>query len=158
MADAGISQCTFHVFLSFKGDDTGKNFSDHLYAALERDGFHTFRDDDGIERGANFVAEVEKVMQHSKICIVVFSKNYASSIWCLDELVKIMELRKTVGLVVFPVFYDADPNQVWEQSGSYAEAFARHEELFKGQMDKVQGWRAVLREVTDLSGMDIQER
>ncbi|KAG8648176.1 disease resistance protein RUN1 isoform X3 [Manihot esculenta] len=97
-------------------------------------------------------------MQHSKICIVVFSKNYASSIWCLDELVKIMELRKTVGLVVFPVFYDADPNQVWEQSGSYAEAFARHEELFKGQMDKVQGWRAVLREVTDLSGMDIQER
>ncbi|KAJ9185898.1 hypothetical protein P3X46_005476 [Hevea brasiliensis] len=159
MADVGFSQYTFPVFLSFKGDDTGKNFSDHLYSALDQAGIHTFRDeDDGIEGEANFVVEVEKAMRQSKICIVVFSKNYASSIWCLDELVKIMELRKTGGLVVVPVFYDADPSQVWEQTGSYAEAFAKHEELFKGQMEKVERWRAVLREVTDLSGMDIQDR
>ncbi|XP_012089185.1 disease resistance protein RPV1 isoform X2 [Jatropha curcas] len=151
-------QYSYHVILSFKGDDTGKNFSDHLYAALEQAGIHTFRDEDGIERGDDVDVETEKAMQGSKMCLIVFSKDYASSIWCLNQLVKIMEQREISGFVVMPVFYDADPTQVWEQSGSYAEAFARHEQQFKDEIDKVEKWRAVLREITDLSGMDLQGR
>ncbi|TXG74756.1 hypothetical protein ES288_1Z013600v1 [Gossypium darwinii] len=39
----------YDVFLSFRGDDTRKNFTDHLYSALNRSGIVTFRDDPKLE-------------------------------------------------------------------------------------------------------------
>ncbi|WCJ43268.1 Disease resistance protein (TIR-NBS-LRR class) family [Euphorbia peplus] len=143
----------YHVFLSFRADDdTANTFTDHLYAALDRAGIHTFRE------GFETQESINKAMLESKLCIVVFSQGYASSVHCLDQLVYIMELRRTRGLVVVPVFYDADPGQVWDQSGTYAEAFAAHEQLFKEEMYKVHQWRASLRDITDLSGMDLLGR
>ncbi|PHT65209.1 hypothetical protein T459_29634 [Capsicum annuum] len=38
----------------------------------------------------------------SRIAIIIFSKNYASSRWCLDELTKIMECVDNNGTTVFP--------------------------------------------------------
>ncbi|KAM7469877.1 hypothetical protein LguiA_008060 [Lonicera macranthoides] len=38
----------YDVFLSFRGEDTQKNFTDHLYIALVRARFHTFRENDEI--------------------------------------------------------------------------------------------------------------
>ncbi|XWS65184.1 hypothetical protein CRYUN_Cryun05aG0070100 [Craigia yunnanensis] len=121
-------------------------------------GIRTFRDDEDIERGKNIKDEIEKAILHeSKISIVVFPKNYASSTWCLNELVKILEHRKSCQHIVLPVIYDVDPTQVKKQTGSYAEAFAWHEESFKYEMDMVQRWRATLKEVADLGGMVLQD-
>ncbi|XP_022743845.1 TMV resistance protein N-like [Durio zibethinus] len=154
-----ISRCVYHVFLSFRGIDTRKNFVDHLYMALVQAGIHTFRDDEKIEKGKNIKDEIEKVILYeSKISIIVFSKNYATSTWCLNELVKILEHRKSSQHIVLPIFYDVDPTQVKKQTGSYAEAFARHEESFKSDMDMVQRWRVALKEVADLGGMVLQDR
>ncbi|EOY10025.1 TMV resistance protein N [Theobroma cacao] len=152
-----ISRYTYHVFLSFRGTDTRKNFTDHLYMALVQAGIHTFRDDDEIERGENIRDKIERAMQESKIFIIVFSKNYASSTWCLNELVKILEHRKFSKHIVLPIFYDVNPSQVKKQTESFAEAFARHEESFKSEMDVVQRWRAALREVADLGGMLLED-
>ncbi|KAI5570219.1 hypothetical protein BDE02_11G012300 [Populus trichocarpa] len=44
--------CKYQVFLSFRGEDTRKNFTDHLYTALVQAGIHTFRDDNEIRRWA----------------------------------------------------------------------------------------------------------
>ncbi|KAK8561237.1 hypothetical protein V6N12_048311 [Hibiscus sabdariffa] len=60
--------------------------------------------------------------------------------------------------VVLPVFYDVDPGQVKKQTGSYAEAFARHEESFGSELNKVHKWRAALKEVADLAGMVLRDR
>ena len=158
-ASTSITRYTYHVFLSFRGADTRKNFTDHLYTALLQAGIHTFKDDEKIEKGKNIKDEIEKAILHeSKISIVVFSKNYASSTWCLNELVKILEHRKSSQHIILPVFYDVDPTQVKKQTGSYGEAFARHEESFKSEKDMVQRWRAALKEVADLGGMVLQDR
>ncbi|XVF41605.1 hypothetical protein PTKIN_Ptkin01aG0292700 [Pterospermum kingtungense] len=142
-ASALISPCAYHVFLSFRGADTRKNFTDHLYRALVQVGIRTFRDDEEVERGNNIKDEIEKAILHeSKIFIIVFSKDYASSTWCLNELVKILEHRKSSQHIVLPVFYDVDPSRVKNQTGSYAEAFARHEENFKSEMDMMFGLKA----------------
>ncbi|XVF41629.1 hypothetical protein PTKIN_Ptkin01aG0294900 [Pterospermum kingtungense] len=147
-ASTSMSRCAYHVFLSFRGTDTCKNFTDHLSRALVQVGLHTFRDDEEIERGNNIKEEIEKAILHeSKISIIAFSKNYASSTWCLDELVKILEHRKSFQRIVLPVFYDVDPAQIKKQTGSYEEAFARHEENFKSEMDKVQRWRVALKKL-----------
>ncbi|KAL7257871.1 hypothetical protein ACSBR1_004062 [Camellia fascicularis] len=160
-------RCTYHVFLSFRGEDTRKAFTDHLYTALLGSGFRTFRDNDGIERGENVKSELDNAIRESRSSIIVFSKDYASSRWCLDELVMILEHKRTSGHLILPVFYDVDPSQVRKQMGSFAEAFGRHEARFMGETNerkkeylrkKVEGWRAALREVADLAGMVLQNQ
>ncbi|KAI9385063.1 hypothetical protein POPTR_011G008292v4 [Populus trichocarpa] len=148
-----FSNCKYQVFLSFRGPDTRKNFTDHLYKALIQAGIHTFRDVDEIRRGENIDFELQKAIQQSKISIIVFSKDYASSRWCLDELVMIMERKRNDDCIVLPVFYDVDPSQVGRQTGSFAAAFMEHEKHFNEEKERVSGWRIALKEVADLAGM-----
>ncbi|KAJ6937897.1 disease resistance protein RUN1-like [Populus alba x Populus x berolinensis] len=149
---------TYQVFLSFRGEDTRKNFTDHLYSALSKAGIVTFRDDNSIQRGENIELEIEKAIQESQMSVVVLSKDYASSTWCLDELVMIMDRKRTAGHIVLPVFYDVDPSQVGEQTGNYAEAFAKHQDHFQDDMERVEKWKAALKEVAYLGGMVLQDR
>ncbi|KAL6289942.1 hypothetical protein ACE6H2_007452 [Prunus campanulata] len=148
--------CSFHVFLSFRGEDTRKTFTDHLYTAFVNAGLQTFRDDDELERGEDIKPELEKAIQHSRSSVIVFSKDYASSKWCLDELVMILQRKRTSDHVVLPVFYDIDPSEVRKQTGSFAKAFAGHQKNRSLNKDKVNGWRAALKEVADLAGMVLQ--
>ena len=90
--------------------------------------------------------------------MVVFSENYASSKWCLDELVKILECRKEQGHLVIPVFYGIDPSHVRKQLGSYKEAFEKHSRNFMLDMNKVQKWKEALAEAADLAGWDSHSR
>ncbi|KAK2966272.1 hypothetical protein RJ640_002793 [Escallonia rubra] len=76
----------YDVFLSFRGEDTRKNFVDHLYEALVARNIHTFKDDENLERGSSISPELLKAIEGSRFAIVIFSQNYASSSWCLDEL------------------------------------------------------------------------
>nr|XP_028949584.1 TMV resistance protein N-like isoform X2 [Malus domestica]XP_028949585.1 TMV resistance protein N-like isoform X2 [Malus domestica] len=157
-ASSSSYRCTYDAFLSFRGTDTRKGFTDHLYSALELAGIHTFRDDDEIERGANIEHELQTAIQESRVSIIVFSKDYASSRWCLNELAIIMERKRTDGHMVMPVFYDVEPSDVRKQMGGFAESFTRHEERFKDKIDKVEEWRRALRDVADLGGMVLRDR
>ncbi|KAK2973595.1 hypothetical protein RJ640_003117 [Escallonia rubra] len=155
-ASSSTSKCTstsgYDVFLSFSGKDIRKTFLDYLYTALVEAGFQTFRDDEEIEKTKNINSELEKAIQQSRSSIVVFSKNYASSKWCLDELVMIVERRRrTPQFVLLPVFYHVDPSHVRNQTGSLAAAFAGHVKCFAEE--QIQGWRKALREVAELAGM-----
>ena len=151
-SSSSLSKWEYDVFLSFRGEDTRNNFTDHLYAALDRKGIWTFRDDKRLEKGTTISTELLNAIEKSKFTIIVLSINYASSSWCLDELVKIVECKEKAGLTVLPVFYGVDPSDVRRQTGSFAEAFAKHE-LMKNE-EKLQSWRAALTKVANLSGWD----
>ncbi|KAK2986980.1 hypothetical protein RJ640_024878, partial [Escallonia rubra] len=110
------------------GIDTRRTFTDHLYTALVGAGFCTFRDNEEIDRGEEIELEIKKSIPRSRSSVVVFSENYASSRWCLDELVMIMERRRTSKHMVLPVFYHVDPSDVRHQQRSFGEALAGHEE------------------------------
>jgi hypothetical protein len=150
MASQGVSSSsssstrrwTYDVFLSFRGKDTRDNFTAHLSDALRRKGINTFIDDDELKRGEEISPALLKAIEESRISIVVFSQNYASSKWCMDELLKIIE---TKGQMVLPVFYKVDPSDVRHQKNSYKDALAEHDM-------KVQSWRTTLTQVANLSG------
>ncbi|CAK7357220.1 unnamed protein product [Dovyalis caffra] len=146
------------VFLCFLRKDTGGGFTDHLYRALIRSGIDTFKYEKGIRRGENMKLAIDRAINKSKISVIVFSKNYASSTRCLNELVTIMERRRTAGHVAIPIFYKVDPAEVEEQTKIYGEAFAEHEERFKEEMDKVERWRATLKEAASLAGKVLHHR
>ncbi|XP_035546830.1 disease resistance protein RPV1-like isoform X2 [Juglans regia] len=141
----------YDVFLSFRGEDTRDTFTAHLYHALIQKGIHTFIDDDEVKRGDEISTKLLPAIEDSRISIIVLSKNYASSTWCLDELVKILECKKSKQQIVLPVFYHVDPSDIRHQRGTFGEALAKHAEKLNGDM-KLQMWKAALREVANLSG------
>ncbi|XP_059461799.1 disease resistance protein RUN1-like [Corylus avellana] len=147
----------YDVFLCFRGEDTRKNFTDHLYFALRDAGIKIFKDDNELRRGQYLASELIRAIQGSRISIIVFSRNYAASRWCMEELVEIMECRRTLKQLVLPIFYDVEPSDVRNQTGSFAEAFAKHEEHYLLDMDKVLKWRRALCEATNLSGWDLRK-
>ncbi|KAM5575294.1 disease resistance protein RUN1-like [Rosa sericea] len=128
LPDWDTYRITYDVFLSFRGNDTRRTFTDHLYAALVRAGVRTFRDAEGLRRGENISEELVRIIQECRISLIVFSENYADSSWCLEELVQILECRKTRGQLVFPIFYHVDPSDVRNQAGSFGKAFEKHED------------------------------
>ncbi|TQD90478.1 hypothetical protein C1H46_023916 [Malus baccata] len=146
------------VFLSFRGEDTRKGFTGHLHQALEGKGYKTFIDEDDLKRGEEIKPELLRAIEESRISIIVFSKRYADSSWCLDELVKIMECRSELGQHVLPIFYDVEASDIRKQEGSLAPMFQKHEEDIrkKAKRERVEQWRKALTEAANLSGYDLK--
>ncbi|KAK0592554.1 hypothetical protein LWI29_021208 [Acer saccharum] len=152
-ASGGSSRWKYDVFLSFRGEDTRNNITDHLYAALDRNGIITFKDDERLERGTEISSELTKAIEESRFSIVIFSKDYASSTWCLEELSKIVEFTDTnYNHTVIPVFYNVDPSDVRKQKGEFKKAFDKHQQNPKIEGDKIQRWRAALERAANIVG------
>ncbi|XP_031257904.1 disease resistance-like protein DSC1 isoform X2 [Pistacia vera] len=138
----------YDVYLSFTGVDTHKKFISHLYEALCRSHIETFCDYQ-IERGDEYSQPLFNEIKESKISFVVFSEGYASSAWCLEELVEIIECKNMYGQIVVPVYCYVDPSDVRNLSGKFGDAFDEH---------KKKSWRNALREVGNLAGFVVKDR
>ncbi|KAL4571739.1 hypothetical protein LXL04_018504 [Taraxacum kok-saghyz] len=143
----------YDVFLSFRGEDTRKNFIDHLYSALHQKSIHTYKDDEKIKKGKRISDELIGAIADSRFYIIVFSKDYASSSWCLEELVTIMEYQKMTEHTAYPVFYDVEPAEIRKQSGAVEKAFAKHKHEKEEDIEK---WRKALKEAADLAGWELK--
>ena len=150
------SQWKYDVFLSFSGVDTRQGFTDHLFDALKQKGILTFKDDEGLDKGKSILSELLKTIEESRFAIIIFSRNYASSKWCLDELAKIVRCGKETGLTILPIFYDVDPSDVRNQTGTFGQTFNKHED--NENIQKVKTWRDALKEVASNSGWHLQNR
>ncbi|KAJ0532470.1 putative TIR domain, P-loop containing nucleoside triphosphate hydrolase [Helianthus annuus] len=139
----------YDVFLSFRGIDTRCSFTDYLYKELLGAGLCIFRDDNAIDRGEEIKSEIETAIIKSRASIVVLSKNYANSKWCLNELCLILDQRRNYNHFVLPVFYLVEPTDVKHKLCS----------SIKGSnwtMDDVGRWNAALTEVASLAGMTLK--
>ncbi|MED6180964.1 hypothetical protein PIB30_014943 [Stylosanthes scabra] len=142
----------YDVFISFRGDDIRTSFLSHLRKELHRNSIDFFIDDEKIHPGDEISSTLVQVIEESLISLVIFSENYASSAWCLNELAKVIQCMKQDKRIVIPVFYSVLPSDVRYQSNSFKEAFDKHQRRFKGDAAKVQSWRSALKEASNLSG------
>ena len=147
----------YDVFISFRGEDTRNTFTSHLHGALLEKKIETYIDY-RLVRGGEIAPALLEAIDKSTLSLVIFSQNYASSTWCLDELAHILHCRETTDQMVLPIFYDISPSDVQEQQGAYADAFAQLESRFKDSIDKVRKWRAALLTVANLSGFDYSDK
>ncbi|KEH26858.1 disease resistance protein (TIR-NBS-LRR class) [Medicago truncatula] len=137
------------------GTDTRHGFTGNLYKALTDKGIKTFIDDNDLQRGDEITPSLLKAIEESRIFIPVFSINYATSKFCLDELVHIIHCYKTKGRLVLPVFFGVDPTNVRHHTGRYGEALAGHEKRFqndKDNMERLHQWKLALTQAANLSG------
>ena len=145
----------YDVFISFRGTDTRFGFTGNLYKALYDKGIQTFIDDKKLQRGDEIKSSLLKNIEDSRIAIVVFSKDYASSSFCLDELVHIIQYFEAKGRLVLPVFYDVEPSHVRNQTDTYGEELSKHEERFQNnnqEKKRLQKWKIALNQAANLAG------
>ncbi|KAL3740089.1 hypothetical protein ACJRO7_021378 [Eucalyptus globulus] len=148
----------YHVFLSFRGTDVRQGFLSHLYAALDQKGIFTFVDSEELRKGEQISPALMRAIEESHVAIIVFSEHYASSRWCLEELLKIMECKEKNGLMVFPVFYKVEPREVRGGRESYKRAMNNHESNFGKDSEKVKRWKRALLDAGNLSGWHFNDR
>ena len=143
------------VFLSFRGLDTRNTFTDHLHKALIRTGIRTYKDDPELHRGEVISRSLPQAIQDSKIYIVVLSKNYATSSWCLEELEEILDCHIKTKRLIIPVFYYIDPSVVRHQTQRFKTAFINHQTRYDAE--KVNRWRHTLNEIADFKGYHVSK-
>ncbi|KAI9111653.1 hypothetical protein K1719_017343 [Acacia pycnantha] len=137
------------VFINFRGLDTRRGFVSYLHEALIRNGIRTYKDDQDLERGNEISSTLLRAIEQSKISIIVFSKNYASSRWTMDELVKIMNCQETRGQVVLPIFYDITPSEVRRKRSSSTGV------MFRSSMNETeQRWATAMKKAAGLAGWE----
>ncbi|KFK30245.1 hypothetical protein AALP_AA7G236500 [Arabis alpina] len=134
-----------HVFPSFYGPDVRNDFLNHILKE-----FSSKRIDTIITRGESIGLDLMREIRGSKIAIVILSRNYASSSWCLDELVEIMKCREVLGQVVVPIFYKLDSIDVKKQTGDFGNVF--RETCFGKTKEDTERWRQALAEVATIAG------
>ncbi|KAL6315739.1 hypothetical protein AAG906_006601 [Vitis piasezkii] len=113
---------------SVSEETTPNNFTAHLLKELRTKGINTFFDEDKLERGRVISPALITAIENSMFSIIVLSENYASSRWCLEEMVKILECNRSKEERVLPIFYNVNPSDVRNHMGKFGEALAKHEE------------------------------
>ncbi|XP_068326586.1 toll/interleukin-1 receptor-like protein [Pyrus communis] len=136
------------VFLSFRGEDTRSTITKSLYEALKSRGVRVFLDDDGLDRGDDIAPSLLEAIDDSAAAIVVLSRRYADSRWCLEELAKICESSRRC--LILPVFYQVDPSDVRRQGGPFSEHFSAHELQYGNAV--VSKWRDAMAKVGGKAG------
>ncbi|KAL6270325.1 hypothetical protein ACE6H2_027236 [Prunus campanulata] len=97
------------VFLSYRGANTHNNFTYNLHGKLLQKGIKTYL----YRRGEELpLPMLLKVIEESRISLVIFTENFASSEWCLIELVKILQCRESKQQIVWPIYFKVDPLDV----------------------------------------------
>ncbi|XP_028807421.1 TMV resistance protein N-like [Neltuma alba] len=104
-----------------------------------------------LPKGDDISQSLIEAIQDSSISVVVLSQNYATSKWCLNELLQILRCKQQQAQIVVPIFYKIDPSHVHKQRGAYEQAFVEHLEK---NVEKVEEWRQALFEIANLAGLD----
>ncbi|XP_022550421.1 protein PHLOEM PROTEIN 2-LIKE A8 isoform X4 [Brassica napus] len=154
------------VFISFRGKDERCGFLTYLKQRLLESNVNVFIDENAAgEPLENLFGHIRK----SRIAIVIVSKNYAESSWCLDELVEIKKCMETEKLnAVIPIFRKVKVSSVRKQSGKFGERFlALQNSLLAKEVDKkkikhinsrIKRWKKALEFVTGMIGLTYDKK
>ncbi|CAF2039166.1 unnamed protein product [Brassica napus] len=139
----------YRVFTSFHGPDVRKTFLSHLRKQFGCNGISMFNDQ-AIERSHTIAPALTQAIRESRISIVVLTKNYASSSWCLDELLEILKCKQEMGQIVMTIFYGVDPSHVRKQTGDFGKVFKK---TCSGKTEEEkQRWSQALTDVGNIAG------
>ncbi|KAL3747224.1 hypothetical protein ACJRO7_016064 [Eucalyptus globulus] len=156
----------YQVFLSFRGPDTRHSFTDILCQTLVDAGIRVFIDDKGLRHGERISDNLLQAIDNSKLYIPIFSKNYASSHWCLDDLAKMVEntskhKEDEKEKVILPIFYHVKLDDVKLKTELYKDAISNLEQKMEDQKPKfsskdIETWRQALKEVGHIKGWEVE--
>ena len=99
-----INATTQHdVLVSFRGKDIREDFLSHLIETSRPKKLKPFVDDE-LKSGDEIPQSLVRGIEGSLTSLIIISQDYASSRWCLEELVTILQCREKYGQIVIPIF------------------------------------------------------
>ena len=142
----------YDVFISHRGPDTKTGFVGFLYEGLKFVGLRPFLDCKSIDKGQESWTCIEHAIKTTPIAIIIFSKKFVESEWCLKELHLILE---TCGVRVLPVFYKIKPWEVrFPEGGQLANTFAKLKERHASFIEQ---WKVDLGRASKLNGWEYEK-
>lgn len=141
------------VFINFRGKHLRNGFVSHLEKALRKDGINVFIDRD--ETKGKDLSILFSRIEESRIALAIFSALYTESNWCLNELEKIKECVDLGKLVVIPIFYKVETDDVKNLKGVFGDKFWELAKTCKGE--KLDKWREALEDVPKKLGFTLSE-
>ncbi|XP_057846239.2 disease resistance protein RUN1 isoform X2 [Cryptomeria japonica] len=143
----------YHVFINHRGPDVKKTLASHIYYALETHGLRVFLDKQELQVGDFLTPAIQSAIRSASVQIAIFSKTYAQSPWCLDELVWMLDSDPT-SIKIIPIFYDIEPSELRHvEKGAYATAFEEHRRKGRVTDERVESWIKALDKVSAISGI-----
>ncbi|XP_023643371.1 uncharacterized protein LOC17875362 isoform X2 [Capsella rubella] len=122
-----------------KNLDLSHDFVRHLVKALENNGVNVRRGDLHFE-----------IKESTTTALIIFSSRYAESSWCLNELVKIKELREEGKLSVIPIFYELEQSEVTQLKGDFGVRFWNSWRINRDH--HIVEWKEALESVANIKG------
>ena len=142
----------YDVFINHRGPDVKRTFVAHLDAALRRNGFRPFLDAKEIEKGRHVFNSIDKALKDACVHVAIFSKGYAESKYCLNELCDMLKSGKDI----LPIFYHVKPEDLrWIENGPFKEGFEKH--IKRGRVEEVEKWQKALLQIVDYRGFRLDE-
>ncbi|CAN6801832.1 hypothetical protein Bca4012_076264 [Brassica carinata] len=143
------------VFINFRGQELRRGFIGFLEPALKNENINVFIDE--LELRGRDLQNLFVRIKESKITLVIFSKDYANSEWCLDELAKIKECMDLGNLYVIPIFYKIEPSVVKHLQGYFGESFMNLQSRYTHDLDRTRKWEEALASVPQKFGLPFPE-
>ena len=142
----------YDVFINHRGTDVKVGFIAHLYEALRSAGLHPFLDKKSLVKSDPAFESIDAALAGARIHVVVLSRGYPQSKYCLNELVAMMKSGKPV----IPVFYDMEPAALRRvEKGPFAVAFKKHK--VRETREQVEEWVDALHKLADISGFCLSD-
>lgn len=143
------------VFINFRGEELRKNFVDSLVKAMGAAGINFFIDSH--EQVGRKLQNLLVRIEQSRVALAIFSKEYTTSAWCLDELVRIKERIDDGKLTGIPIFYKVDPPVVKNLESDFGDKFRRLKRENQHDLVKTQKWEEALTYMADIVGLHLRE-
>jgi len=142
----------YDVFVNHRGPDVKLTFAADLTDALCQAGFHPFLDAKSIGQGRHVFDSIAEALSGACVHVAIFSKRYAESKYCLEELTSMVQSNH----IVLPVFYNVKPEDLrWIDKGPFAEGFRKHRK--RRRQEKIKLWKEALWDVSERRGFRIDE-
>ncbi|XP_027905505.1 TMV resistance protein N-like [Vigna unguiculata] len=144
----------YDVLINFNGEDIRRKFVSHLDSAFSSVGLTTFLHH---QNAVESMHVQQPILNLCRVVIVVFTKTYSQSAWCLHQLQQIIAWHESYCRHVLPVYYEIQPSDVRLQKGDFGKAFKETaQQTFSAQQleDGMSRWSHALTKVASLFGWD----
>lgn len=142
----------YDVFINHRGPDVKLTFAADLTDALCKAGFHPFLDAKSIGQGRHVFDSIAEALSGACVHVAIFSRRYAESKYCLEELTSMLQSNHTI----LPVFYNVKPEDLrWIDEGPFAGGFHKHRK--RRRQEKIKLWKEALWDISERRGFRIDE-
>lgn len=150
-----LDMTKYDIFVNHRGPDAKLSFVAHLEEEFKRHGLTAWVDRNALVKGESNWENIKTAIKKIRVHMAIFSPGYTESVWCLNELLAMIECQhKPRTSVLLPIFYNVEPEHL--RRPDLFEPFRRGLQKHKGRGHCVESWEAALREAADLSGISLQ--